>query len=357
MGLMETPAKWPYGELPAAAAATGAAPAPRKLEFELSDACKASVAKADAYLEQTLGGGVDLHPAVFEGFGKSAIKQMGHSPDAFVQMAYQLAYSREHGGKSAPTYEACSTAGAFHGRTETIRSCSPESAALVAACINGTASPELLSQATAAQAKLSRSAAFGEGIDRHLLGLSKFAKMDGSDEALALFSDPLHSRTGTWVLSTSNVGSPWLDWFAFGPQCDPGFGLGTASWTSASPLSSRATSPVGARAPSPAARGSHGGLRLLTGCRRAAQRERVERCDVRCGQRSLGGTAGAVQVMNCCPPSLELLTPGIRAVCPVSRLNPPGMYSTPRRLYPSGMHRNLEYAAIAGVPLTYICLG
>ena len=226
MGLMETPAKWPYGELPAAAAATGAAPAPRKLEFELSDACKASVAKADAYLEQTLGGGVDLHPAVFEGFGKSAIKQMGHSPDAFVQMAYQLAYSREHGGKSAPTYEACSTAGAFHGRTETIRSCSPESAALVAACINGTASPELLSQATAAQAKLSRSAAFGEGIDRHLLGLSKFAKMDGSDEALALFSDPLHSRTGTWVLSTSNVGSPWLDWFAFGPQCDPGFGLG-----------------------------------------------------------------------------------------------------------------------------------
>ncbi len=51
-------------------------------------------------------------------------------------------------------------------------------------------------------------------------------QMDGSDEALGLFSDPLHSRTGTWVLSTSNVGSPWLDWFVFGPQCDPGFGLG-----------------------------------------------------------------------------------------------------------------------------------
>jgi hypothetical protein len=41
-----------------------------------------------------------------------------------------------------------------------------------------------------------------------------------------IFADPLNSRTGTWVLSTSNVSSPWLDWFAFGPQCDKGFGLG-----------------------------------------------------------------------------------------------------------------------------------
>ena len=106
-----------------------------------------------------------------------AVCWVGHSPDAFVQMAYQLAYSREHGGKSAPTYEACSTAGAFHGRTETIRSCSPESAALVAACLKGTATPELLSQATTAQSVLSRSAAYGERIHRHLLGLSKFAKV------------------------------------------------------------------------------------------------------------------------------------------------------------------------------------
>lgn len=101
----------------------------------------------------------------------------GHSPDAFVQMAYQLAYARMHGGASAPTYEACSTAGAFHGRTETIRSCSPESCALVAACLDGTATPELLSQATAAQSVLARSASAGEGVDRHLLGLSKFAKV------------------------------------------------------------------------------------------------------------------------------------------------------------------------------------
>ena len=66
MGLIETPAKWPYGDLPAASAATGSPPALRKLEFELGDACKASIAKADLHLEQTLGGNVDLHPAVFE---------------------------------------------------------------------------------------------------------------------------------------------------------------------------------------------------------------------------------------------------------------------------------------------------
>jgi hypothetical protein len=66
MGLMETPAKWSYGDLPAASAATGSTTAPRKLEFELDDASKTSIAKADVHLEQTLGGNVDLHPAVFE---------------------------------------------------------------------------------------------------------------------------------------------------------------------------------------------------------------------------------------------------------------------------------------------------
>jgi carnitine O-acetyltransferase len=180
MGMMETPAKWVYGELPAAAAA-GATAQVKKLEFALDDALTAEVVRADAFIESGLVANLDLHPEIFEGFGKDAIKKMGHSPDAFVQMAYQLAYARLHDGASAPTYEACSTAGAFHGRTETIRSCSPESVALVAACLDGSTSVEtkreLLAAATKAQSGLSRSAAFGEGVDRHMMALAKFAKV------------------------------------------------------------------------------------------------------------------------------------------------------------------------------------
>ncbi len=48
------------------------------------------------------------------------------SPDAFVQMALQLAYYRQY-GEPCPTYESASTRGFLHGRTETVRSCSVDS--------------------------------------------------------------------------------------------------------------------------------------------------------------------------------------------------------------------------------------
>jgi len=61
----------------------------------------------------------------FRGFGSSAIKKWGFSPDAFVQMAIQLAYYR--GTKTfAATYEATQTRRFLHGRTETTRSLTPE---------------------------------------------------------------------------------------------------------------------------------------------------------------------------------------------------------------------------------------
>ena len=39
----------------------------------------------------------DLQVLAFFGYGKDGIKKMGFSPDAFVQMAIQLAYFKMHG--------------------------------------------------------------------------------------------------------------------------------------------------------------------------------------------------------------------------------------------------------------------
>ena len=80
--------------------------------------------------------------------------------------------------------------------------------------------------AISAQSKLARSAAGGMGIDRHLLMLNKLAQDSGTEEALALFDDPLYTRSNTWKISTSNVASPWLSQFGFGPVCDDGYGFG-----------------------------------------------------------------------------------------------------------------------------------
>ena len=57
-----------------------------------------------------------------------------------LQMAFQLAHYRMH-GHSASTYESASTAAFKHGRTETIRSCTPLSHAFAQAFCSEDANP------------------------------------------------------------------------------------------------------------------------------------------------------------------------------------------------------------------------
>lgn len=64
------------------------------------------------------------------------------SPDAYIQMAMQLAYRRLH-GKGSPTYETASTRLFLHGRTETIRTYSEDSQRWVEATVAGKADVRL----------------------------------------------------------------------------------------------------------------------------------------------------------------------------------------------------------------------
>jgi hypothetical protein len=66
----------------------------------------------------------------FQGYGSEFIKQAGHSPDAYVQVAMQLATFRLF-GEQAGTYEATQVRPFLHGRTETTRTVSLESEAFV----------------------------------------------------------------------------------------------------------------------------------------------------------------------------------------------------------------------------------
>ncbi len=71
---------------------------------------------------------VDLHIYAHDSFGKGFSKLCKTSPDAFVQLALQLAYYNDI-GKHHLTYEASMTRLFREGRTETVRSCSIESCA------------------------------------------------------------------------------------------------------------------------------------------------------------------------------------------------------------------------------------
>lgn len=78
---------------------------------------------------------VDLHIYVHNAFGKGAAKEHRVSPDAFVQMALQLAYYRDI-GRHHLTYESSMTRLYREGRTETVRSCTIESCEWVKSMYN-----------------------------------------------------------------------------------------------------------------------------------------------------------------------------------------------------------------------------
>ncbi len=60
----------------------------------------------------------------------------------------------------------------------------------------------LLRRAIQTHTALSRQAATGRGIDRHLLGLRLMMRPEAGEQA-TLFEDPLFERSQEWKLSTS----------------------------------------------------------------------------------------------------------------------------------------------------------
>lgn len=169
----------------------------------------------------------------FQGYGSTAIKKMGYSPDAYVQMAMQLATYRlwsEQGG----TYEATQVRPFLHGRTETTRTVSPASEAFIKTMglrpkrdeMDATKRSEkigLLKEGVTSHAKYIGDAAKAMGVDRHFLGLLLSVK-DG-EEAPALYSHPLYAKSKTWRVSTSHLTHPRFDSWGYGEVTPDGVGL------------------------------------------------------------------------------------------------------------------------------------
>lgn len=138
-----------------------------------------------------------------DAFGKGFIKSCKLSPDAYIQMALQLAYYRDY-GKFSLTYEASMTRLYKHGRTETVRSCTVESSAWVKSMedksSNSVERVRLLQVACKLHQAGYLEAMCGAGIDRHLFCLyvvSKYLKIE-SPFLKDVIGEP-------WRLSTSQT--------------------------------------------------------------------------------------------------------------------------------------------------------
>ncbi|XP_033718849.1 peroxisomal carnitine O-octanoyltransferase isoform X4 [Tursiops truncatus] len=185
-------------------------PLPEELVFTVDEKVLNDINQAKAqYFKQASD--LQLLVYAFTSFGKKLTKKKKLHPDTFVQLALQLAYYRLH-GRPGCCYETAMTRYFYHGRTETVRSCTVEAVRWCQSMQDPSTSlfeqQHRMLEAFAKHNKMMKDCSTGKGFDRHLLGLSLIAK----EECLPvpeLFTDPLFSRSGgggNFVLSTSLIG-------------------------------------------------------------------------------------------------------------------------------------------------------
>ncbi|XP_055635447.1 carnitine O-palmitoyltransferase 1, liver isoform isoform X2 [Toxorhynchites rutilus septentrionalis] len=178
-------------------------PKPKRLVFDLDNKVALDAIQEAHLAAQQLLNDVDLRIFVHDAYGKGLMKKCRLSPDAFLQMALQLAYYRD-AGKFSLTYEASMTRLFREGRTETVRPCTIESAAWVKSMndpkISAVERVRLLNVACERHQLGYQDAMCGKGIDRHLFCLyvvSKYLELD-SPFLKEVLSEP-------WRLSTSQT--------------------------------------------------------------------------------------------------------------------------------------------------------
>ncbi|KAJ3083393.1 Carnitine O-acetyltransferase mitochondrial, partial [Quaeritorhiza haematococci] len=159
-------------------------------------------------------------------YGKGLIKKFKVSPDAYTQMAIQLAYYKMF-GCVVPTYESAGMRGYAWGRTETCRSVSDESVAFVRAMedpyLSDEAKVKAIRAAITSQSGYMVSCLKGNGIDRHLLGLR--LSLFPWEPSPAIFLDPAYKLSSHWTMSTSQVPANELEGYGWGEVVPDGFGI------------------------------------------------------------------------------------------------------------------------------------
>ncbi len=189
--------------------------------FTLDDALRAEVRDA-ASAFATFAAETSNKILAFEDFGSDRAKRLGISPDAFVQMAYQLAHKRTKG--IGATYESIATRQWRHGRTEAMRVVTPEIVEFVTAMDDPSADATKRTAALRAAADKhvarAKQCQAGDAPEQHLWELQLIQRRRGAElgatEPLALYDTPGWNIMRDDYLSTSSAPSTNIQYFGFG---------------------------------------------------------------------------------------------------------------------------------------------
>jgi carnitine O-acetyltransferase len=164
----------------------------------------------------------------FADFGSYRVKRLGVSPDAFAQLAFQLAHRRAKGITGA-TYESIATRTWLGGRTEAMRVVTPESVAFVDAmddpAADSGARVVALRRAAAAHVARAKQCQAGDAPEQHLWELQLLAKRGGREWSPALHESPGWRIMRDDYLSTSAAPSVNIRYFGFGATSEHCIGV------------------------------------------------------------------------------------------------------------------------------------
>ena len=197
-------------------------PTTRPIAFVLDAALRADIrAAADSFAQ--FGADTVSVALSFPGHGADRAKTLRISPDALVQMAYQLAHHRAK-GQTGATYESIATRQWRYGRTEAMRVVTPEVLAFVAAMNDPAADPATRRAAlrAAADAHVRRAGECqrGDAPEQHLWELDFIQRRKGAELGVpvpsALYESPGWLLMRDDYLSTSSAPSANVEYFGFG---------------------------------------------------------------------------------------------------------------------------------------------
>ncbi|KAM7381473.1 hypothetical protein PAMA_012355 [Pampus argenteus] len=202
-------------------------PPPRRLLWKCNPHTQGLLAASGDRL-QRLVNNLDMDVFKFKVYGKEFIKKQKMSPDAFIQVALQLAFYKCN-GRLVSTYESASIRRFQEGRVDNIRSATAEALAFVKSMTDerGTFTDsekmKRLRDAVSAQTNSTIAAITGMAIDNHLLGLLRIAK-ELNMETPEIFSDETYLASNQFILSTSQVPTTVEMFCCYGPVVPNGYG-------------------------------------------------------------------------------------------------------------------------------------
>lgn len=199
---------------------------PTKLQWKFSEEILAEIKQAEAEVEGFISEH-EIKVLEYQEFGGNTIKNYRMSPDAVVQLAIQLAYVKLR-NKIDSVYESVHTRRFAYGRTEAMRSVTPESVELIRTFTeqdSDQAKYAALKKAIAAHVSRQKDCQQGYGVDRHLQSLLRLARAQGMMPQI--YQDKAYKVLGESTICTSSLAAGMgMDLFCFGQVADNGYGIG-----------------------------------------------------------------------------------------------------------------------------------